>query len=459
MKDRYDWLVIGAGPAGQKAAIQAAKAGCTVAIVERGRQVGGECVHRGTIPSKALRETALQVARMRLGPIDVDLPQTIPLSLLLSRVARIVEAHVEFQLDQLERNGVEVFHGKGRFLGPHQVEIRRTNGDRDVVAADRFVVATGSVPRRPSGLQVDHEFVLDSDSILSQPYLPERLLVLGAGVIACEYATVFKHLGVEVTVVDRGSRPLSFMDTQLSHRLLESFIGPGCRYLPGDEVVQIDRGMVDVRAKLSGGEIIEADKVLVALGRSANVAKLGLETMGITLTRRGHVEVDDQYRTSVPHIFAVGDAIGFPALAATSMEQGRRVVRLALGLPVTDPDHACPVGIYTIPELASVGVTEDRAKALHKTIRVGLCDFSEVARGQISGQRGLLKLIASGDGERLLGVHAVGDGATELVHLGQLALIGGLPPQVFVDNTFNFPTLAEAYRIAALALDAPGAIQ
>lgn len=449
----FDWVVIGAGPAGQKAAIQAAKAGQRVAVVERGRNVGGECVHRGTIPSKSLREMAIRLQQLRRTPLATKLPLDTPMADLLGSVSDVVEAHVRFQLDQLQRNGVTVFHGRARFDGPHHVEVQRPRGASERIGADRFVIATGSMPRRPPGVPIDHRLVLDSDSILSQPYLPRRLVVLGAGVVACEYATVFKELGSEVTIVDRGERPLGFMDPDLSQELVSSFETGGCRYLPSRSLEGIERGHFDVTVHLEGGEALQADKVLVALGRTANVERLGLAELGVRQTRRGHVEVDEAYRTSVPHVLAIGDAIGFPALAATSMEQGRRAVRLALGMPVNEASHAVPIGIYTLPELASVGATEAEALALAGAIRIGRCNFDEVARGQIAGEGGMLKLIATADGARILGVHAIGSKATELIHLGQLALLGEQPPSVFVDNTFNFPTLAEAYRIAALALD------
>ncbi|HHO51853.1 MAG TPA: Si-specific NAD(P)(+) transhydrogenase [Deltaproteobacteria bacterium] len=455
----FDWVVIGAGPAGQKAAIQAAKAGHRVAVVERGRHVGGECVHRGTIPSKALREMASRLRHLRQTPVAVQLPQDTPMASLLGSVSGIVDAHVHYQLDQLQRNGITVIHGRARFVDPHHVEIQPPRGQPERIGADRFVIATGSVPRRPPGVPIDHRLVLDSDSILSQPYLPRRLAVLGAGVIGCEYATVFKELGSQVTLIDRAPRPLAFMDPELSERLVQRFEGGGCRYLPERSIEGIERGHVDVRVCLGDGAVVETDKVLVALGRTANVERLGLSELGIARTRRGHVEVDEAYRTSVPHVLAIGDAIGFPALAATSMEQGRRAVRRALGLSVNEASHAVPIGIYTLPELASIGATEDEALERCSAIRIGRCDFAEVARGQIAGEDGMLKLIATADNARILGVHIFGGKATELIHLGQLALLGDQPPSVFVDNTFNFPTLAEAYRIAALALERETALR
>ncbi|MEM6929911.1 MAG: FAD-dependent oxidoreductase, partial [Myxococcota bacterium] len=321
------------------------------------------------------------------------------------------------------------------------------------------VVATGSMPRHPPGFPIDHERVLDSDSILGQPYLPRRLVVVGGGVVASEYATVFQRLGTEVTLIDKASRPLGFMDEDLTSRLLADFRSRGGQVFTETTVVGVKTTFGRVDLELLDGTTLEAETVLVALGRVANVGPLGLEALGVELTNRGHVSVDERFRTSVPHILAVGDAIGFPALAATSMDQGRRAVRLAVGLDVEDTDHQTPIGIYTMPELASIGLTEAQALETHESVRVGIGDFSEIARGRIADSEGMLKLVTTASGQRILGVHIVGNGATELIHVGQMAMAGGLPPSAFVDSTFNFPTLAEAYRVAAFALHKPTALR
>lgn len=460
MTQRFDWVVIGAGPAGQKAAIQAAKAGYSVAIVERGATVGGECVHRGTIPSKALRETARRHAVVRESAADLHgLPELhTPLSTLLGRVNDVVAGHVDYQTDQILRNGVVLVRGQARFVDPYHLEIQGIR-ERTTLTADHFVIATGSVPRHPPGFPIDHERVLDSDSILGQPYLPKRLVVVGGGVVACEYATVFQRLGTEVTLIDKASRPLSFMDVDLTDRLVAQFRARGGTLLTETTVMGVSARFDKVDIELLDGSQIEAETVLVALGRVANVGALELQGIGVEISPRGHVAVDDAYRTTMPHILAVGDAIGFPALAATSMEQGRRAVRLALDLPVEDQDYQTPIGIYTLPELASIGLTEAQALEAHDAIRVGIGDFTEIARGRIVGAEGILKLIASSCGQRILGVHVIGEGATELIHVGQMAMAAGMPPEVFVENTFNFPTLAEAYRVAALALHKPSAVR
>lgn len=456
---RYDVVVIGAGPAGQKAAIQAAKAGRTVAVVDQQREVGGDCVHRGTIPSKALRETALQISRARRTVAEVHLAPMTPLADLLGRVGEIITRHVEVQGDQLARNGVVVLFGRATFVSPHVLGVQPVRGPGFTLTADTFVIATGSVPRNPPESPVDHADVLDSDSILSLAYLPKSLIVLGGGVIACEYASTFAVLGVAVTVVDRAPRPLGFMDTDLTDALLRAWSTVGVTWIPGQGVARLDRGVGLCAVTTTGGQTLEAEKVLVALGRIANVARLGLDAAGVKLTSRGQIAVDPTYRTEVPHIYAVGDVIGFPALAATSMEQGRRAVRHALGLPLADVPPALPIGIYTIPELGQVGLTEQEALEKHGAVRVGRCRFDEVARGQISGEHdGVLKLVADAGGTRLLGVAAAGVDANELVHLGQVAMLGGLPPSTFIDAVMNFPTWGEAYRIAALALQRPDSL-
>ena len=456
----FQFAVIGAGPAGQKAAIQAAKAGVSVVMIERGRRVGGDCVHRGTIPSKALRETALQLSNARHTVAEVHLPDHTPLHALLNRVDQIIDDHVQVYTDQLERNGVTLLKGHGQFTGPHTMMVQPVRGDPFEITADHFVIATGSKPRKPAEIPVDHEYIVDSDSVLSLPWLPRSLLVLGGGVIACEYATTFKELGVRVTIVDSAPRPLGFMDADLTDCLLQRFNTDGCKHISNDSVASIEAiPGTGVRTILKSGMCLETDKVLVALGRVANVDKLGVELLGLELSARRQLAVDEHFRTEIPHIYAVGDVIGFPALAATSMEQGRQAARHALGLETARPLHGYPIGIYTIPAMASVGLTEVEALSEFGAVRVGRCRFDEVARGKITGHRGgLLKLISDVDGTRILGVHIVGEDATELVHIGQMAMLGGLSPSTFVDNVFNFPTHAEAYRIAAFDLMSQGAV-
>lgn len=451
----YDVLVIGSGPAGQKAAIQAAKVGRRVAIVERELGVGGACVHHGTIPSKTLRETAVHMAgfRLRVGRhCKVELPPDLQLASLMDRMERVVTAHVDFQHRQLERNGIAQIHGRARFLSPHLVEVESVYGERSALTADWIVIATGSRPRTPPMVAVDHEHILDSDSILSMAYLPGSLVVLGGGVIASEYATIFAALGVRVTMIDKASRPLSFLDHEVLDRFVTAFERqPGCVYVGSRTPEQVAWNGVDaVVTRLDNGWEVRSDKVLCALGRVANIEGLDLAAAGLQTNQRGHIPVDGDCRTAVPHIFAVGDVIGPPALASAAMEQGRRAMRAALQLPVGAGAELIPSGIYTIPEIASIGLAEREAASRGHRVTVGHARFEELARGQIAGcTEGLLKLVVGADG-RLLGCQILGEGATELIHLAEMAMAAGATVDTFVDKIFNFPTLAEAYRVAAL---------
>lgn len=453
---RYDILVIGSGPAGQKAAIQGAKAGKRVAIIEREQGVGGACVYRGTIPSKTLRESAVQLERMKrcADVFAFSLPPNLEVASLVQRLDEVVRAHGAYMTDQLRRNCVDHVHGRARFLSDHVVEIDEIGGGRRAFTADLIVIATGSRPRCPADIPVDHEHILDSDSILSMIYLPQSLTVLGGGVVATEYAAIFAHLGVKVIMIDRAARPLTFLDGEIVGTFIESFERQGGRYYGGRriEAVRWD-GVSKVEARLDNGQVIQTDKMLVAQGRVANVEGLCLEAAGLAPTEKGVLAVDAHGRTAVPHIYAVGDMIGPPALASCAMEQGRRAVCHALGIDPGGSADRIPLGIYTIPEMASIGLTEEEAVARHGAAKVGRSRFDEVARGQIGGIRdGLLKLVADAGGERLLGVQIVGEGATELIHVGQMALLAQCKVEAFVENTFNFPTLAEAYRVAALDL-------
>ena len=453
----YDLIVIGGGPAGQKAAVQGAKAGARVLLIERAKTAGGACVRYGTIPSKTLRETALSLGKFRkltAHVMDVEMPSHLQLSSLMERKEEVVAAHERYMQAQLERNGIELRQGVARFTSPSRVEIALLDGSHQGYSSRFFVIAAGSSPRTPDNVPVDHEHILDSDSLLSLSYLPESLVVLGAGVIACEYASIFAALGVKVTIVDRGARPLAFMDQELVEYFLKELRGAGGEFL-GDrslESVAFD-GLSSVETRLEGGQILRSEKLFCALGRVAPVAALGLGAAGVKVTARGLVEVDENLCTSAPHIYAAGDVIGPPALASTSMEQGRRAACHALGLDLGRQGVLAPIGIYTIPELGSVGMTEPQARERYGDVLVGRAKFEEVARGQISAaENGLLKLVVHAESGVVLGAHAAGESATELVHLGQMAIISGLTYETFIDSVFNFPTFAEAYRVAAFDL-------
>lgn len=451
----YDIVVIGGGPAGQKAAIQGAKAGRHVLMIEQEAGVGGICVHRGTIPSKTLRQSALSLVHFKQLYADIfqlTLPEHLEVASLMSRMEQVVHAHERYMAEQLTRNHVTRWHGRARFVSPHDLEVLALDGTARQVRGDVIVIATGSRPRTPPDIPVDHEHILDSDSLLSILYLPASLTVLGAGVVASEYASIFASLGVQVTMIDRGERPVSLLDPELTARFVQSFEASGGCFLGQREVARVAwDGLTSVVTTLTSGEVIRSEKLFCALGRLANLDGLDIAAAGLPRSASGVLAVDAYCRTSVPHIYAVGDVIGPPALASCAMEQGRRAIRHALGLEVGSPPEMIPVGIYTIPEMASVGLSERDVVQRYGNAVVGRAWFRELARGQIAGiTDGLLKLVADAQGRRLLGVQIVGEGATELIHVGEMGLLAGCNVDTFVDHIFNFPTLAEAYRVAAL---------
>jgi len=450
----YDLIVIGSGPAGQKAAIQGAKSGQRVALIEQNREVGGACVYQGTIPSKTLRESALQMMQF-LHATDVfefRMRDDVKIASLMTRLDKVVRAHGAFMAEQIARNNIERFHGRAQFVSDREILIKQVAGTTTTIAGNIVVIATGSRPRIPDHIPIDHEHILDSDSILSLVYLPKSLMVLGGGVIASEYASIFALLGTQVTMVDTADRPLKFLDQELTNEFCDAFEKTGGHYR-GQQKVQSAQwdGFSKVITRLENGETLESEKMLVALGRVANIEHLDIQAAGLTPTPRGLISVNDHCQTTIPHIYAVGDVIGPPSLASCSMEQGRRAVCHALGLHSGDAPEHIPMGIYTIPEMSSVGLNEQEAVEKFGGALVGRARFHEIARGQISGiTNGLLKMVADAKGEKLLGVHIVGEGATELIHIGQMGLLHHIQIDRFIDNIFNFPTLAEAYRVAAL---------
>ena len=449
----FDLVCIGSGPAGQKAAIQAAKAGFRACIVEREPLVGGSCLLSGTIPSKALREQALRYRRMQgsASSLAVELRGDAPLSALLHGVDVVIEAQDRFLHAQLERNGVELIRGKGVFLEAHRIEIQHLDGSRQLLTAPKVVLATGSRPRHVAAIEVDHEHIVDSDSILSLPYIPRSMLVLGSGVIACEYASIFAALGCTVTMLDKAAEPLGFLDPALRTGFLSAFRAMGGEYCGGSEVsgARFD-GFSQVEVQLRGGATLASNIVFAAFGRVANLEGIGLDRLGLGLSSRGTVEVNERFETNIPGLFAAGDAIGPPALACAAADQGRRAALAALELPPPALTSLVPSGVYTIPEIACVGLSRTEAAAKKIDVIVGRADFAEVARAHIVGEpTGFLTLLCEPGSARVLGVQVLGEGATELVHLGQAAIATGASADFFIEQIFNFPTMTEAYRIAA----------
>jgi len=453
--EAFDLIVIGSGPGGQKAAIQGASAGLKVALIDRERKVGGTCVHHGTIPSKTLREAALTITTLRRNAdvFDFNLKDNMEVSTLMRRLDSVLGSYTDFIAEYIRSHGISYFRGRAAIVDAYTISLSAIKGTQSYLKAKNIVIATGSRPRTPPDVPVDHENILDSDSILSMIYLPRSLTVVGGGVIAAEYASIFSLLGVKVTMFDRTPRPLMFMEPKCTERFLNHFTTHGGEYI-GDtsyESVECDN-VSQVKTKLANGMEITSDKMLVSQGRIANTEKLGLKNLGIELGRNGTILVDENYQTPVPGVYAVGDVIGPPSLASVSMEQGRRAICHALGTDPGSKFELVPIGIYSVPELSSVGLSEQEAREQYgDDIIIGRASFDEVARGQIAGiQDGLLKMISDPEGKKILGVHIVAEGATDLIHVGEMAIINNNDVRVFLENVMNFPTLGEAYRIAAL---------
>lgn len=454
MKD-FDVIVIGSGPAGQKAAVQAAKAGKHVAIIEQDKYLGGACVHRGTIPSKTLRENALRVKKMRENAAlcEFEIAEDTEMATLIDRLSEVIQAHDGFMANQIKRNDITHFHGRAHFESSTKLRLESVDGKEKIITANNFIIATGSVPRHPEDIQVDHDSIVDSDSILTMMYLPPSLTVLGGGVIASEYASIFQALGVKVTMIDRYPRPLGFMDEDLVERFLHTFVEMGGTWVGEAQVSSVSwDGLSSVVVRCEDGSEYSSAKLLVAAGRLANVEGLNLDKAGVQLNEHGNISVDEMLATNVSNIYAAGDVIGPPSLASASMEQGRRASCNALGIHVGAMAKTIPSGIYSIPELSGVGLSEQQARQQGDVI-VGTARFDEISRGQISGIKdGLLKIICAEDATTILGVQIVGEGATELIHIGQMALLNDSPVDIFIESIFNYPTLAEAYRVAALSV-------
>jgi len=449
----YDLLVIGSGPGGQKAAIAAAKLGRRAVVVERGDMVGGVCINTGTIPSKTLREAVLYLTGMNQREVygqNYRVKQDITLEDLLARTQHVIGREIEVIRSQLNRNGVDLMHGTARFVDQHTVLVEGAHGSRRV-SGDHVVIATGTTPARPSSVEFDGKKVIDSDGILNLDELPRSLVVVGAGVIGIEYASMFAAVGCKVTVVEQRDRMLDFCDSEIVESLKFHLRDLSVSFRFGEKVASVESGAHGTVTNLVSGKRIPADGVMYSAGRQGATDALNLGAAGLEADNRGRISVDDDFRTSVAHIYAVGDVIGFPALASTSMEQGRLAAYHAFGEAVNSLVELQPIGIYTIPEISYCGQTEDSLTSSSVPYEVGISRYRELARGQIIGDSyGMLKLLVSTDTRRLLGVHVFGSQATELVHLGQAIMTCNGTVDQLVDTVFNYPTLSEAYKVAAL---------
>ncbi len=450
----FDLVVIGSGPAGQRAAVQAAKLGKRAAIIEKSVRVGGVSVHTGTIPSKTVREAVLYLSgwkqrgfyglshreRKRVGPEDV-----------LHRVNVTLNHQVEVMCDQLERNGVEIINGCAEFVDPHTIAVQQPGGEVLQLKSRHVLLAVGTRPHRPESIPFDGERVLDSDEILNFQQMPRSLTVVGGGVIGMEYATIFSALDVQVTLVEERPRVLNFLDEEIIDEFQHQIRDRGMVLRLGETVSAIEVSGNKVVTTLDSGKKVQTDMLLYAAGRAGATDSLKLDRAGLAADSRGRLAVNEHFQTGVPHIYAAGDVIGFPSLAATSMVQGRLAACHMFRHAYNNQLEFFPYGIYSVPEISMVGATEAELREKAIPYETGIARFREVARGQILGLRqGLLKMLFSIEDHKLLGVHVVGEGATELIHIGQAVITLGGTLEYFVDSAFNYPTLAEAYKVAAL---------
>ncbi|MFS8046953.1 Si-specific NAD(P)(+) transhydrogenase [Rhizobium sp. BR 314] len=454
--DQFDLLVVGSGPAGRRGAIQAAKLGKKVLVVEQGKRVGGVSVHTGTIPSKTLRETALNLSGWRERGFygrAYRVKQEISAEDLRRRLLITLDHEVEVLEHQFARNRVQHIRGKASFVDPQTMQIVKDDGEVVTVSAASILLAVGTKPFRPDYMPFDNKTVLDSDELLEIEELPRSMVVIGAGVIGIEYATIFSALDTQVTLIDPKSTMLDFIDKEIVEDFIYQLRDRNMKLLLGQKAEKVERlpnGKVELT--LDNGRHITTDMVLFAAGRMGATDTLNLEAAGLEADSRGRLSVNPEtFATKVPHIFAAGDVVGFPSLASTSMEQGRIAARVAVGAIAKEPPKYFPYGIYAVPEISTCGLSEEEVKERHIPYECGIARFRETSRGHIMGlDTGLLKMIFSLKTRRLLGVHIVGEGATELVHIGQAVLNLKGTVEYFVENTFNYPTLAEAYKIAGL---------
>jgi len=451
----FDLAVLGSGPGGQKAAIMAAKLGHRVCVVDSKSMVGGVCVNTGTIPSKTLREAVLYLTGMQMRDLygaSYRVKEEITISDLLARLQHVVGRETEVIRAQLLRNHIELIPGMASFVDPHTLSIDIEGQQlHRTLTADKIIIATGTLPARPGNVDFDATRVLDSDQILTLEKVPDSLVVVGAGVIGAEYASIFAALGTRVTLVEKRPQMLDFCDPEIVEWLKFHLRDHSMSFRFGEEVATVQSSGRGTITTLASGKKIAAEVVMYSAGRQGNTTELGLEFAGLEADRRGRLVVNERYETAVPHIYAVGDVIGFPALAATSMDQGRLAASYAFGEPANELQRLQPIGIYTIPEISFCGKVEAELTSESVPFEVGISRYRELARGQITGDSyGMLKLIVHAETREILGVHVFGTSATELVHIGQAIMGCGGTVDYLVDTVLNYPTLSEAYKVAAL---------
>jgi len=454
---RYDAIVLGSGPAGEGAAMKLAKAGRSVAMIERHREVGGGCTHWGTIPSKALRHNVRRLMEYNSSPLfrEASEPRHLSFPTMLRHARQVIDRQVGLRTGFYVRNDVPVLQGQARFTDPHGIELTGPDGRSSRLAASHFLIAAGSRPYRPRDLDFSHPRVCDSDQILELEHTPRNVIIYGAGVIGSEYASIFRGLGVKVDLINTRDRMLAFLDDEISDALSYHLREHGVLIRHREEYERVVPEEGYVTLELKSGKRIRGDLLLWANGRSGNTEDMGLETVDIAPNGRGQIEVNDDFQTAQPHIYAVGDVIGFPSLASAAYDQGRYAATHMLnGECDYRLAHDVPTGIYTIPEISSVGRTEQELTDAQVPYEVGHAFFKDLARAQISGQTtGMLKLLFHVETLELLGIHCFGDQAAEIVHIGQAIMAQPAPGNTlryFMNTTFNYPTMAEGYRVAAL---------
>ena len=453
--NEYDLVVIGSGPAGQKGAICAAKMRKKVAIIDRKTTIGGVCVHTGTIPSKTLREAVLYLSGFRQRTFygrGYVLKDRISMGDLSFRAQAVMAGEIEVIKSQLRRNYVTTLEGDARLLDANTVEVKSEDGSQ-LVRGHHILIACGTRPAHHADIPIDGQRIFDADQVHGLEEIPRDLIIVGAGIIGLEYASMFAALGVKVTLVNQFPVLLDFVDREIVESLCFQLRQLGTVFRLGEKVVSVgfDKERDRVFAKLASGKSVHGQGLLYTIGRQANSDLLNLESAGLKADGRGKLSVNEYFQTAVPHIYAAGDVIGFPALASTSMEQGRLASCHMFGKPGKMPPNLIPYGIYTIPEISMVGQTEEQLTRENINYEVGLARYAELAKGQMLGdEQGFLKLVFDPDSLKLLGVHAIGDRAAEIIHIGQVVLTLGAGIEYFRDAVFNYPTLAEAYKVAAL---------
>lgn len=452
----YDVVVIGSGPAGEGAAINAAKSGKRVAVIEVQQQVGGNCTHKGTIPSKALRHAVKQIITFNTNPMfrDIGEPRWFSFPKVLKGASRVMQKQVKLRTEHYARNRIDIHFGHARFIDQNTITVTGGSNTADRLHAKSFVIATGSRPWQPPGVNFNHSRVYDSDSILELQHTPRTLIIYGAGVIGSEYASIFMGLGVKVDLINPADILLSFLDNEISDALGYHLRSNGVMIRHNEQFESLDTYDNGVVLNLQSGKRLKADAFLWCNGRSGNTDNMGLENIGLEANSRGQLEVDEHYRTSVEHVYAAGDVIGWPSLASASYDQGRAASKDLAEDPEFHSVTDVPTGIYTIPEISSVGLTEQQLTERKVPYEVGQAQFQHTARAQITGETiGMLKILFHRETLEILGVHCFGDQASEIVHIGQAIM--NQPGELnsikyFVNTTFNYPTMAEAYRVAAL---------